>query len=62
VLRNASDGRNSYSASAGYCDVYGPGLDTDPAGGWYGATRPTTTIGGADGDSNYVCAAVAGRN
>ena len=49
-----------------YCYVYGPGLDTDLAGGWIAWTHPTTTIGGADGDSGrnggYVCAAVAGRN
>eukprot|EP01047_Picozoa_sp_COSAG01_P012108 COSAG01_NODE_539_length_15749_cov_21.448307_2_plen_241_part_00 len=52
----------TYEASVGYCCVYGPGLDTDLGGGWYGSTDPTTTIGGTDGGSAYVCAAVAGRN
>jgi hypothetical protein len=42
--------------------VYGPGLDTDLAGGWSADPRPTTTIGGASGDSDWVCAAVAGRH
>jgi hypothetical protein len=52
----------AYYASAEGCDVYGPGLDTDLGGGWHAETRPTTTISGADGASDYVCAAVAGRN
>jgi hypothetical protein len=51
----------------GYCIVIGPGLDTDLAGGWSPGCRIrenclTTTIGGADGNSAVVCAAVAGRN
>jgi hypothetical protein len=53
----------TYAASAGFCGVYGPGLDTDLAGGmsaWHRSA--TTTIGGATGDSESVCAAVAGRN
>jgi hypothetical protein len=49
----------SYLAGGSKCDLHGPGLDTDLAGGWYALTHPTTTIGGADGDSNWVCAAVA---
>jgi hypothetical protein len=42
--------------------VYGSGLDTDFAGGWTADPYPTTTIGGANGHSGSVCAAVAGRN
>eukprot|EP01047_Picozoa_sp_COSAG01_P078028 COSAG01_NODE_14269_length_1474_cov_1.792000_2_plen_209_part_00 len=34
----------SYSARGGYCNVYGPGLDRDPAGGWMAMTYPTTTM------------------
>eukprot|EP01047_Picozoa_sp_COSAG01_P008984 COSAG01_NODE_363_length_18113_cov_45.041690_10_plen_752_part_00 len=45
-----------------HCSVHGPGLDTDLAGGWTAVTHPTTTIVGANGDSRFVCAAVAGRN
>eukprot|EP01049_Picozoa_sp_SAG25_P008188 SAG25_NODE_719_length_5744_cov_4.938884_9_plen_152_part_00 len=53
----------TYRASGGgLCDVYGPGLDTDLAGGWTADTWPATTIGGASGGSAYVCAAVVGRN
>jgi hypothetical protein len=52
----------SYRASDGDCNVYGPGLDTDLARGWYALTHPATTIGGASGNSVWVCAAVAGRN
>jgi hypothetical protein len=52
----------AYDASNGFCYVYGPGLDTDLAGGWFAYSNPTATIGGADGGSLYVCAAVAGRN
>jgi hypothetical protein len=52
----------TYSASNGFCGVHGPGLDTDLGGGWEALTSPATTIGGADGRSDYVCAAVAGRN
>jgi hypothetical protein len=41
----------------------GPGLDRDLAGGWAAHTKPTTTIGSVDSvASDYVCAAVAGRN
>jgi hypothetical protein len=59
----------NYRTSGGYCYVYGPGLDTDLAGGvgWHAATWPTTTIAGANGHggngySGRVCVAVAGRN
>jgi hypothetical protein len=55
----------TYWASDRYCIVNGPGLDTDLAGGWdvwIADPYPTTTIGGASGDSGVVCAAVAGRN
>jgi hypothetical protein len=57
-----------YYASYERCYVYGPGLDTDLAGGWFAFTNPTTTIASADGNSIYVdyretiCVAVAGRN
>jgi hypothetical protein len=52
-----------YQASSEFCEVYGPGLDTDLGGGWHAWTWPaTTTIGGATGASGYVCAAVAGRH
>jgi hypothetical protein len=44
------------------CYVYGPWVDRDLGGGWTGDTCPTTTIGGAGGVSDYVCAAVAGHN
>jgi hypothetical protein len=44
------------------CNLYGPGLDHDLGGSWTASTNPTTTIGGADGYSGYVCVAVAGRN
>jgi hypothetical protein len=52
----------TYHARYGLCRVHGPGLDTDLGGGWSAYTRPATTIGGANDDSDYVCAAVAGRN
>jgi hypothetical protein len=52
----------AYRASDGGCVVFGPGLDTDLAGGWDALPTPTTTIGGASGSSDYVCAAVAGRH
>jgi hypothetical protein len=56
----------SYAARVEYCYVYGPGLDTDLAGGWWDRTRLTTTIGGASNGGSLgrgvVCAAVAGRN
>jgi hypothetical protein len=51
------------SGSSALCEVYGPGLDRDLAGGWDADTYPATTIGGADTSySAYVCVAVAGRN
>ena len=40
----------AYYAHGGRCFVYGPGLDTDLAGGWRASTSPTTTISGASGD------------
>jgi hypothetical protein len=51
-----------YRASSGDCSVYGPGVETDLRGGWRALFSPTTTIGGASGNSGVVCAAVAGRN
>eukprot|EP01049_Picozoa_sp_SAG25_P018298 SAG25_NODE_5187_length_691_cov_2.224662_1_plen_89_part_00 len=51
-----------YDYQGGTCHVYGPGVDTDLAGGWLAVTHPTTTIAGASGSSGAVCAAVAGRN
>eukprot|EP01047_Picozoa_sp_COSAG01_P014690 COSAG01_NODE_720_length_14070_cov_9.960633_17_plen_43_part_00 len=42
--------------------MFGPGLDTDLAGGWTADTNPATTIDGATGELGYVCAAVARRN
>jgi hypothetical protein len=56
----------AYDASSGHCRVYGPGINHDLHGGWGASTiqhpTTTTTIGGASGSSNYVCAAVVGRN
>jgi hypothetical protein len=64
----------AYWASTEYCEVLGPGLDTNLAGGWEAATHPTTTIDSGDARaerssrcvqkpcSGVVCAAVAGRN
>eukprot|EP01049_Picozoa_sp_SAG25_P005173 SAG25_NODE_345_length_9393_cov_4.870468_3_plen_171_part_00 len=52
----------SYRAWNSQCFVHGPGLDTDLGGGWVADSHFATTIGGATGHSNAVCAAVAGRN
>mgnify|MGYP001392403792 FL=1 len=58
---HARDSNNKYSD--GYCAVYGPGLDTDLAEGWTSNGHSETVfIERANGSSNYVCAAVAGRN
>jgi hypothetical protein len=62
----ACTGYTYYGANSWYCNVHGPGLDTDLGGGWRPSTFPATTIGGASivghGFSGHVCAAVAGRN
>jgi hypothetical protein len=34
----------AYWASTEYCEVLGPGLDTNLAGGWEAATHPTTAL------------------
>jgi hypothetical protein len=64
---DASPACTGYSYSAGvplpvHCWVYGPGLDTDLAGGWIASPHPATTIGGARSAPGYVCVVVAGRN
>ena len=51
----------SYWDNSELCQVHGPGLDTD-LGGWRALTHPATTISGANGASDWVCAAVAGHN